>query len=73
VVRGKKLTNIRASGKDDSSQVRPVRDMSLESCLEYIEDDELVEITPHFIRMRKIQLREADRRRAARQSTQQSK
>jgi GTP-binding protein len=73
VVRGKKLTNIRASGKDDSSQVRPVRDMSLESCLEYIEDDELVEITPQFIRMRKIQLREADRRRAARQSTQQSK
>lgn len=67
VVRGKKLTNIRAAGKDDSSQVRPVREMSLESCLEYIEDDELVEITPHTIRMRKIRLREADRRRAARQ------
>ncbi len=67
VVRGKKLTNIRASGKDDSAQVRPIRDMSLESCLEYIEEDELVEVTPSTIRMRKILLREADRRRAARQ------
>lgn len=67
VVRGKKLTNIRAAGKDDSAQVRPVREMSLESCLEYIEEDELVEVTPGTIRMRKILLREADRRRAARQ------
>jgi len=42
IVKGKKLTNMRASGKDDNSQVRPVREMSLEACLEYIEDDELV-------------------------------
>ena len=67
VVRGKKLTNVRAAGKDDSAQVRPIREMSLESCLEYIEEDELVEVTPHTIRIRKILLREADRRRAARQ------
>ena len=68
VVRGKKLTNMRAAGKDDNSQVRPVREMSLEACLEYIEDDELVEVTPKSIRMRKAMLIEADRRRAARQS-----
>ena len=68
VVKGKKLTNIRAAGKDDSSQVRPVREMSLEACLEYIEDDELVEITPNTIRVRKILRCEADRRRAARQA-----
>ena len=68
VVKGKKLTNMRASGKDDNSQVRPVRDMSLEACLEYIEDDELVEITPGGVRLRKIMLNEADRRRAARQA-----
>ncbi len=63
VVRGKKLTNMRAAGKDDNCQVRPVRDMSLEACLEYIEDDELVEVTPLSIRLRKILLKESDRRR----------
>ncbi|MCH8839106.1 MAG: translational GTPase TypA [Planctomycetes bacterium] len=68
VVRGKKLTNMRAAGKDDNSQVRPVRQMSLEGCLEYIEDDELVEVTPTAIRMRKVLLRESDRRRAARRA-----
>ncbi|MGI9455784.1 MAG: translational GTPase TypA, partial [Aeoliella sp.] len=68
VVRGKKLTNIRAAGKDDNSQVRPVREMSLEACLEYIEEDELVEITPDAIRLRKVMLSESDRRRAARRA-----
>ncbi len=68
IVKGKKLTNMRASGKDDNSQVRPVREMSLEACLEYIEEDELVEVTPGGIRMRKILLSEADRRRASRRS-----
>jgi len=48
--------------------VRPMRQMSLESCLEYIQDDELVEITPQSIRMRKRLLKEADRRRASRQA-----
>ncbi len=69
VVRGKKLTNMRASGKDDNSQVRPVRDMSLEACLEYIEDDELVEVTPSTIRLRKVLLLESDRRRAGRKAS----
>ncbi|MCA9237766.1 MAG: translational GTPase TypA, partial [Planctomycetales bacterium] len=68
VVRGKKLTNVRAAGKDDNSQVRPVRDMSLEGCLEYIEEDELVEITPANVRLRKTMLVEAERRRASRQA-----
>jgi GTP-binding protein len=66
VVRGKKLTNIRAAGKDDNSQVRPVREMSLEACLEYIDEDELVEVTPDSIRLRKILLKETDRRRETR-------
>jgi GTP-binding protein len=68
VVKGKKLTNVRAAGKDDNSQVRPVRIMSLETCLEYIEEDELVEVTPSMVRLRKIMLIEADRRRAARRA-----
>jgi GTP-binding protein len=59
----KKLTNVRAAGKDDATNVKPVRRMSLEACLEYIEEDELVEITPQSIRMRKRRLRESDRRR----------
>ena len=68
VVRAKKLTNIRAAGKDDNSQVRPVREMSLEACLEYIEEDELVEVAPNSIRLRKTLLKEADRRRASRKA-----
>jgi GTP-binding protein len=68
VVRGKQLTNVRASGKDDNAKVRPVREMSLESCLEYIEDDELVEITPKNIRMRKTLLNENDRKRESRKA-----
>jgi len=70
VVKGKKLTNMRAAGKDDNSQVRPVRDMSLEACLEYIEEDELVEITPAGVRIRKTMLLESDRRRAARRKSE---
>ncbi|RIK75017.1 MAG: translational GTPase TypA [Planctomycetota bacterium] len=68
VVRGKKLTNIRAAGKDENAQVRPVREMSLEGCLEYIEDDELVEVTPKNIRLRKALLSENDRKRQARRT-----
>ncbi len=66
VTRTKKLTNIRASGKDDAERVRPVRELSLEAALEYIQEDELVEITPKAIRLRKRILKETDRRRAAR-------
>jgi GTP-binding protein len=66
VVKGKQLTNIRAAGKDDSAKVRPARKMSLEVALEYIQEDELVEICPNSIRIRKQLLKEADRRRKAR-------
>ncbi len=69
VVKGKQLTNIRAAGKDDASKVRPARKMSLEIALEYIQEDELVEICPNSIRIRKRLLKEGDRRRHARQAT----
>ncbi len=64
--REKQLTNIRASGSDDNVMLKPPRDMNLEAALEYIEDDELVEITPESIRMRKIRLKESDRKRGNR-------
>jgi len=66
--RAKQLTNMRASGKDDASKVRPARKMSLEQTLEYIQEDELVEITPKSIRIRKRLLKEGDRRREARKA-----
>lgn len=66
VVTEKKLTNMRAAGKDDNAQVRPAREMSLEVCLEYIQEDELVEITPKCIRVRKRMLKESDRRKESR-------
>jgi len=68
VVKSKQLTNIRAAGKDDAAKVRPARKMSLELAMEYIQADELVEICPGSIRIRKRLLKEADRRRYARQS-----
>ncbi|MBN1804166.1 MAG: translational GTPase TypA [Sedimentisphaerales bacterium] len=66
--RAKQLTNVRASGKDDAAKVRPARKMSLEATLEYIQDDELVEICPNTIRIRKRFLKETDRKHAARKS-----
>jgi GTP-binding protein len=62
----KKLTNIRAAGSDENILLKPPRLLSLEGALEYIEDDELVEITPRQIRLRKVLLRETDRRRQSR-------
>ena len=64
--REKKLTNMRASGSDENVILKPPREMSLEAALEYIEDDELVEITPTSIRLRKMMLLESDRRRFGR-------
>ncbi len=64
VVKAKKLTNMRASGSDDSTKVSPPEEMSLERAIEFIEDDELVEITPKSIRIRKRMLNETDRLRA---------
>ena len=66
VVKSKQLTNIRAAGKDDAARVRPARKMSLEAVMEYLQEDELVEICPSSIRIRKRLLKEADRRRQGR-------
>ncbi|MCC7474764.1 MAG: translational GTPase TypA [Pirellulales bacterium] len=63
----KKLTNMRASGTDKNILLKPPRIMSLEMALEYIEEDELVEVTPANIRLRKKVLKETDRRKLARQ------
>lgn len=65
-LREKQLTNIRAAGKDDAIQLTPPIRMSLEQALEFIEDDELVEVTPKAIRLRKKLLTESDRKRASR-------
>jgi GTP-binding protein len=62
--KGKKLTNMRASGSDDAVILTPYIKMSLEECISYINDDELVEITPQSIRLRKQVLSELERRRS---------
>jgi len=64
VCKGKKLTNVRASGSDDAIKLIPPRLFSLEQALEYIGDDELLEITPDSIRMRKKVLHHLDRKRS---------
>ena len=61
----KKLTNIRAAGSDRNILLRPARALTLETALEYIEDDELVEVTPTQIRLRKLVLSALDRKRLA--------
>jgi GTP-binding protein len=66
VCREKKLSNMRTTGSDDNIILKPPRDMSLEIALEYIEDDELVEVTPKTIRLRKRYLRENERKRMSR-------
>jgi GTP-binding protein len=67
-VKAKQMTNMRAAGKDEAARVRPARIMSLEAALEYIQADELVEICPSSIRLRKRFLKETDRKRSARKS-----
>jgi GTP-binding protein len=67
-IKEKKLTNVRASGKDDAMLLIPPRRMSLEQAISYIEDDELVEVTPSAIRLRKRHLNPHDRKKAGRQS-----
>lgn len=66
-VEGKKLTNHRASGADDATRIAPKIQMTLEECMEYIEFDECIEVTPNFIRMRKIILDEHERKNANKQ------
>ncbi len=68
VVKTKKLSNVRTTSKDAAAQVRPMRQMPLDACLEYIQEDELVEITPVAVRMRKRHLKESDRRRKSRRA-----
>ncbi|MCC7287997.1 MAG: translational GTPase TypA [Burkholderiaceae bacterium] len=66
-VRTKQLTNFRVSGKEDAIKITPAIELTLESAVEFIADDELVEITPRSIRLRKRWLKEHDRKRAARE------
>ena len=61
--KNKKLTNVRASGTDEAMNLTPIQPMSLEQALEYIGDDELVEVTPTTIRLRKKLLTELERKR----------
>jgi GTP-binding protein len=63
----KKLTNHRASGSDDASRIAPKTLMTLEECMEYIQQDECIEVTPKNIRMRKVILNEDDRKRVQKQ------
>jgi GTP-binding protein len=68
-LKGKQLTNIRAAGTDENIQLSPPIRMSLEQALEFIDDDELVEVTPNHIRLRKKLLLEHERKRSARSAT----
>jgi GTP-binding protein len=70
VLKGKKLTNVRAAGKDEAVKLTPPIRMTLERALAYIEDDELVEVTPKSIRLRKAILDPNDRKRAERSKEQ---
>ncbi len=64
VAKGKKLSNMRSSGADEATRLTPPKEFTLEQALEYIEGDELVEVTPNFIRMRKRILDEAERKKS---------
>jgi GTP-binding protein len=67
-IKGKKLTNIRAAGKDDAVLLTPPIPLTLEYAVEFIADDELVEVTPKSIRLRKRHLRAHERKRAGREA-----
>ncbi|WP_179403629.1 translational GTPase TypA [Burkholderia guangdongensis] len=67
-IKGKQLTNVRASGTDEAVRLVPPIQMSLEYAVEFIDDDELVEVTPQSIRLRKRYLKEHERRRASREA-----
>ncbi|MEQ8165983.1 MAG: translational GTPase TypA, partial [Alphaproteobacteria bacterium] len=64
-LKGKKLTNVRASGTDEAVRLTPHVQMSLEEAIAYIDDDELVEVTPNALRLRKRHLDPHERKRAA--------
>ncbi|SAL67077.1 GTP-binding protein TypA [Caballeronia cordobensis] len=67
-IKGKQLTNVRASGTDEAVRLVPPIQLSLEYAVEFIDDDELVEVTPQSIRLRKRHLKEHERRRASREA-----
>ncbi len=67
-IKGKKLTNVRASGTDEAVRLTPPVKLTLESAVEFIDDDELVEITPKSIRIRKRHLQEHERKKASREA-----
>ncbi|WP_067142410.1 translational GTPase TypA [Oceanivirga salmonicida] len=71
--KGKKLTNMRASGSDDNVKLAPAKKFTLELALEYISDDELVEITPKYLRLRKKILSETERKRYRNQFSREDK
>ena len=64
VCRKKQMTNIRASGSDDALRLTPHTTLSLEQCMEFIKDDELLEVTPHSLRLRKRELNKEQRMKA---------
>jgi len=66
ITEGKKLTNMRASGSDAATNIAPKRQMTLEECMEYIQQDECIEVTPNIVRMRKTFLDEDQRKKMAR-------
>lgn len=71
VCKGKNLTNVRAAAKDDTVRLKTPRDMSLEECIAFLNDDEYLEVTPHFLRLRKRFLKAKDRVNYAKQQQQQ--
>jgi GTP-binding protein len=68
----KKLTNMRSSGTDDTSRITPKIDFTLEECMEYIQQDECIEVTPKNIRLRKISLDEEERKKSAKMMKQEA-
>jgi len=70
-LKGKKLTNMRASGKDEAVVLSPPIRFSLEQAMEFIDDDELIEITPNYIRLRKRYLLEHERKRGGKATADQ--
>lgn len=69
VIKGKQLTNIRAAGSDENIILTPPIQFSLEQAIEFVEEDELLEVTPHFLRLRKKFLKEHERKRADRENS----
>lgn len=69
LIKAKQLTNMRAAGKDDNTRIAPKKEFSLEEAMEYIQSDEYIEVTPKSMRIRKIMLKEHDRKRTQKLET----